>query len=166
MFFLQKIKEYILPFSDIIAWCLMPNHFHLMIYVNKAKLDFINQNINRTRTLNQSIAIMLRSYTRAINLQENRTGSLFRERTKALCLTKNTELNPSYFNSEFGTVLTIDMPELNYVQVCFEHIHQNPIKAGLVNAPEDWEFSSYLDFTGIRNGQLINRKRIEELIIC
>jgi hypothetical protein len=33
--------------------------------------------------LNNSIAVMLRSYTRAINLQERRSGALFREGTKA-----------------------------------------------------------------------------------
>ena len=33
LFFLKKIKKHILPHADILAWCLMPNHFHLMIYV-------------------------------------------------------------------------------------------------------------------------------------
>ncbi len=37
-------------------------------------------------TLNNSIGLMLRSYARAINKQENRTGSLFRSKTKAECI--------------------------------------------------------------------------------
>lgn len=26
LFFLEKIKTYITPYADILAWCLMPNH--------------------------------------------------------------------------------------------------------------------------------------------
>jgi putative transposase len=37
-FFLQKIKRYILPYADILAWCLMPNHFHLMVLVNETEI--------------------------------------------------------------------------------------------------------------------------------
>ncbi len=37
LFFLKKIKTYILPYSDIFAWCLMPNHFHLMVLVNDSQ---------------------------------------------------------------------------------------------------------------------------------
>ena len=37
-FFLRKLKDYILPFADILAWCLMPNHFHLMVLVNEVEL--------------------------------------------------------------------------------------------------------------------------------
>ena len=35
MFFLKKIKTHITPYADILAWCLMPNHFHLIVLVNK-----------------------------------------------------------------------------------------------------------------------------------
>ncbi|MFZ4414303.1 MAG: hypothetical protein ACOYOV_14565, partial [Bacteroidales bacterium] len=33
LFFLQKIRKHILPYADVLAWCLMPNHFHLLVYV-------------------------------------------------------------------------------------------------------------------------------------
>jgi putative transposase len=33
--FLKKINVCILPNADILAWCLMPNHFHLMVYVKE-----------------------------------------------------------------------------------------------------------------------------------
>jgi len=29
LFFLKKIKQYVLPYADVLAWCLMPNHFLL-----------------------------------------------------------------------------------------------------------------------------------------
>ena len=34
LFFLQKLRTYFLPYADVFAWCLMPNHFHLMVLVN------------------------------------------------------------------------------------------------------------------------------------
>jgi len=41
LFFLEKIKNHVLPYADILAYCLMPNHFHLMVYVNWVELDHI-----------------------------------------------------------------------------------------------------------------------------
>jgi putative transposase len=77
----------------------MPNHFHWLFYVREVELPIVGAtNVGVTsshsdtasggadikpRTLNDSIGILLRSYTRAINKQENRTGALFREKTKA-----------------------------------------------------------------------------------
>lgn len=39
LFFLRKIRTYILPYGDILAWCLMPNHFHLMVFVRSTSLE-------------------------------------------------------------------------------------------------------------------------------
>ncbi|MEM6319144.1 MAG: hypothetical protein AAF960_15830 [Bacteroidota bacterium] len=38
-FFLWKMRAYLLPFGDLVAWCLMPNHFHWQFYVRKVKLN-------------------------------------------------------------------------------------------------------------------------------
>ena len=37
-FFLDKIKFYICPIADIFAYCLMPNHFHLLIAFKKKEI--------------------------------------------------------------------------------------------------------------------------------
>ena len=169
LFFLGKMKEYILPYGDIMAWCLMPNHFHWMVYVKET--DIFNSRsatLSRTRTVsnnisfNKSIGILLASYTRAINAQENRTGSLFRDKTKAECLTAYNGITPSFYNTEYGTIINIPDPEIEYPQICFNYIHNNPVKAGLVKNAEDWEFSSFQDICGMRNGRLINREKINE----
>ena len=176
IFFLEKIKKHILPFADILAWCLMPNHFHLMLYVKEnadthpmtSSHRMSNHNTNKTiqmSDLSQSIAIMLRSYTRAINKQEQKTGSLFRPHTKAICLSKAETITPSYFNSNYGTYLNISIPEKEYPQKCFQYIHQNPVNANLVDKEEDWEFSSYKDYCGLRNGKLINKKLAIDLLL-
>ena len=168
-FFLGKMKEYILPYTDIMAWCLMPNHFHWMVYVRETDI-FRSRGATQSRTptisdnisFNKSIGILLASYTRAINNQENITGSLFREKTKAECLTAFNGITPSFFNTEYGTIMNIPDPEREYPQICFNYIHNNPVKAGLVKSAEDWEFSSCQDVCGMRNGKLINRERINE----
>jgi len=36
------------------------------------------------------------------------------------------------------------------------------VNANLVKLPEEWEFSSYPDYCGIRDGKLINRARAVE----
>src|SRR5665647_3601389 len=83
LFFLKKIGEHILPFADILAWCLMPNHFHLIVALSdRVTSSLQNDQSDRVTsshpvtTLNNAIAILLRSYTRAINIQQDRSGSL------------------------------------------------------------------------------------------
>jgi putative transposase len=168
LFFLDKIKKHILPHADILAWCLMPNHFHLMIEVNHLEAvisEQVTQShlLTKTRTLNDSVSIILRSYTRAIQKQEYITGSLFQNRTKALCLTEPQGISPAYFNTHFGMMGNLDLPETNYLNVCFSYIHMNPVNDRLVRNPEDWEFSSYCDYYSGRKGKLINRDIAKEL---
>jgi len=164
LFFLKKIETYVLPFADLLAYCLMPNHFHLMVYVidklppGDSDSFTLSEAITKgkVKILNDSIGIMLRSYTRAINKQENRSGSLFKLHTKAECLTKAVGVTPSFFNTSWGTMINIPNPEKEYPKVCFDYIHNNPVKAGLVDNPSDWEFSSYKGYYGSGNITLIN----------
>jgi len=172
LFFLKKIKENITPYADILAWCLMPNHFHLMIFINKSEiyieqknddesLEFQKiadkQNKKSKLTLNDSIGILLRSYTRAINKQEKSTGSLFRAHTKAECLNCPNGITPSFINASI-TEIKVSDPEKEYPRICFEYIHQNPVKSNLVKHQPDWEFSSARDYEGLRNGKLVNKE--------
>lgn len=162
-FFLQKIKTYIAPYADIIAWCLMPNHFHLMVKVNFSHRVTSSHPVTN-RSFNQSIAILLRSYTRAINKQENKTGSLFREGTKAECIAHTDGITPSFYNTNKGTLINIENPEKQYPRMYFEYIHQNPVKAGLVKRAVDLDFSSARDYEGTRNGKLVNKPVANEYI--
>jgi putative transposase len=171
LFFLTKINEFIKPHAQILAWCLMPTHFHLMIDVDNCQIQLLNEPIKETlqnnltakyRTLNDSVAIMLRSYTRTINLKYKRHGSLFQQHTKALCLTE-PQFAPAYFQTQFGTIGNISMPEKEYPNVCFNYIHMNPVNDRLVKSPEDWEFSSYRDYFCGRNGKLVNKELAKEI---
>lgn len=168
LFFFEKLRKHLLLHTDVLAWCLMPNHFHLMISVNRVEVEISEQVtqshlLTKTRSLNDSISILLRSYTRAIQKQERKTGSLFQNRTKALCLTEPQGVSPAYFNSHFGAMGNLDLLETNYLNVCFDYIHLNPVNSKLVTEPEDWEFSSYRDYFCGRKGKLINRELAKEL---
>jgi len=174
-FFLGKIKNHISPYTEILAWCLMPNHFHLMVLVNEVELEisFGNDSGGATPShtptiipcsatqspaptiipcsLQKSIGILLSSYTRAINNQNGSSGSLFRFRTKAECLNQINGITPSFYNTNAGTIIHTDDAEKEYPKICFDYIHQNPVKANLVKNETDWEFSSAQDYAGLRN---------------
>lgn len=140
IFFLQKIKKLIIPHCEIVAWCLMPNHFHFLVQVKSSGCEYINESHrSNTQVLSKNIGSLLSGYSKAINKQLNRRGSLFSHKTKAKCL--NSELNnPDYLNS------------------CFFYIHQNPLSAGLCDRLTNWKYSSFLDYANLRSGALINKK--------
>lgn len=192
LFFLKKIKTYITPYSHIIAWCLMPNHFHLMIFVQETELAITNiQGMtlshplnkdsshiskemtqgqpltssihHKVRTINDSIAIMLRSYTRAINKQENFSGALFRKATKAECINCPKGFTPSFITKNGISQFNTNNIEQQYPQICFNYLHQNPVKAGLVKYETEWNYSSAKDYSGLRNGKLVNISMAKEL---
>ena len=177
LFFLQKMRIYILPYADILSWCLMPNHFHFMVLVKIMRIclliarDVVAQSealadINsRRRTFNSSIGIMLRSYTNAINKQQQRTGALFRKKTKAESVTCSDGITPSFYNTTAGTQINIIDSEKQYPEMCFHYIHQNPVKAGLAKNAGDWEFSSARDYMNVRNGKLVNKEVAGQYII-
>ena len=39
LFFLKKMGEHLLPHCNILAWCLMPNHFHLILEIDSSKVN-------------------------------------------------------------------------------------------------------------------------------
>ena len=173
LFFLNKIRKYISPYGNILAWCLMPNHFHLMLEVENLNLPVDDsqaltqsQGLTSTETkvisLNNSIGILLRSYTRAIQKQEKKSGSLFQRHTKAVCL-NDPKLEPAYFNTAFGTVINRSISELEYPKVCYDYIHGNPLHHHLVENLCEWEFSSYPDYYCSRKGKMVNKNRAKEL---
>jgi putative transposase len=71
------------------------------------------------------------SYTKSINERFNRVGSLFQGAFEA-----------KHVDNE------------NYLRHLSRYIHLNPVRARICERPEQWEFSSYLEYVGRRNGTL------------
>jgi len=109
----------------------MPNHFHFLVF---SPLSF------DPKIFADNFKILLSSYTRAVNIQNKTTGSLFQQHTRATCLTYDTK------------------HKTDYGLICFNYIHQNPLLAGLVEKIEDWEYSSIRDYLGLRNGTMCNKE--------
>ena len=42
-----------------------------------------------------------------------------------------------------------------FLNLC-RYVHLNPVKANLVIEPEEWEYSNYSEWIGIRNGTLFD----------
>ncbi len=96
LFFLQKVKEHIIPVANVYAYCLMNNHFHFIIQI-KENLNLLNINKDGDSTLSKfqtltkfkdglhsqksiaskQIGKLISSYTQAFNKLNNRHGSLF-----------------------------------------------------------------------------------------
>lgn len=136
LYFLQKVNKYIASSSDILAWCLMPNHFHFLIHANNKTCALIKEQPVKVNALTEGIRLLLSSYTKGIQKQELYTGNLFQQKTKSKC---------------------VDDGDERYGEMSFHYIHQNPLRAKLVSKMEVWEFSSFLDYAGLRNGQLCKK---------
>ncbi len=119
IYFLQLVRRYLIANSvDIVAYCLMPNHYHFLVYL-------------RDETLSDAMKLLSLAYTKAINKRFNRSGVLFQ-----------------------GRFQSIHVTETDYLIHLSRYIHLNPVKANLVQQPEEWEFSSYSEYAGLRSGTL------------
>ncbi|MBK8300479.1 MAG: transposase [Chitinophagaceae bacterium] len=127
LFFLKKVRQHIQPHCDILAWCLMPNHFHFQVYSVKRTIATRIVGGTERNVLAEGIRNLLSSYLGIINKK-----------------TPNKYLHPKGSNL--------------YDRTCFHYIHQNPVKAKLVSKMEDWEYSSFKDYCGKRNGSLVNQE--------
>lgn len=119
-FFITRLRQYFTPDSaTVIAYCLMPTHYHLLVEV--ACDDFGSRVMQPLGT----------SYTKAVNLQQGRVGSLFQGTFKAKLIRDDV-----------------------YLRHVSRYIHLNPKTAGLVDRAEEWPFSSYPEYLGLRSGNL------------
>lgn len=149
-FFIEKMEKHLPPYVDILAYCLMPNHFHILVRTKESACDLVlaktTGEINNCRqVLSRQIGLMVSHYAKAINVQENRTGSIFRIKTKSKeCWIDGFEATE------------IRKPE-DYLTNCFHYIHNNPVKAKMVVNATDWVYSSAKDYAKLRNRTLCNQ---------
>ncbi len=148
LFFLRKMRKLLLPQCEILAYCLMPNHFHLLIYTTE---NSIRIGKNGLTNFSEAIRQMLSQYTKAINKQENRSASLFQQNTKA----KEMEVQVCHENR--------DTPLHESALTCFVYIHKNPREITCNNLAK-WKYSSYLDYAGLRCGTLCNKDLTMKLL--
>jgi REP element-mobilizing transposase RayT len=121
----------------------MPNHFHFLIHANASSIVLIKDGGIDRQMFSQGIKQLLSAYAKGINKQEGRTGSLFQQKTKALPVTG---------------------PVCSYALTAFHYIHQNPLRAGLVDRLEDWEYSSVREYIDPGSSSLCNKELAAQLL--
>ncbi|MEX0610074.1 MAG: hypothetical protein WD016_09740 [Balneolaceae bacterium] len=136
-YFLEKYIYYIHPIADTFAYCLMPNHFHLMVRLKEETvvLKHLKKRQNETTSngradlagvrnlsglISKQFSNLFNSYTKSFNKSHNRKGSLFKR-----------PFNRKSINSQ------------TYYTHLIAYIHNNPVHHGFVDHPADWPFSSW-----------------------
>jgi len=143
LYFLRHFRKFVAPYCDVLCFCLMPNHFHFLLNTNASSVKKIKVGSLEVPALKNGFRLLLSAYTKGINKQQNFKGSLFRQKTKSKILENHDH---------------------NYPFICFHYIHQNPVKAKLVGKMEDWEYSSFPDYCGIRQGTMCRKDLAYDLI--
>ncbi len=146
LLFIRKMGVELLPYCEILAYCLMPNHFHFVVYIKPEDPLNYTYRKNSKKTLNNAIAVLLRSYTRSMQHQEYFTGSLFQQKTKA------KELKEAINDT------------INYLALCVYYVHLNPLNAKIAKNLGEWQFSSYLDYAGSGNETFCNKALLYSLM--
>lgn len=131
LYFTAGMRKYLLPTASIIAYCLMPTHYHVLVRVRDAGGD--SEVVNAA--VSKALMRLSVSYTKAINKRFGRVGHLFQGPFQGKLIQSYSHL----------------------LNLCI-YIHANPVKDGLVAAPEDWAYSNYLDWLNDRDGALTDRE--------
>jgi REP element-mobilizing transposase RayT len=113
----EKFLEYLESSTQryiavIHAYCLLDNHYHLLLETPSGNLSQIMRHING-------------AYTTYFNVKRKRSGHLFQGRYKAIL---------------------VDADE--YAKELSRYIHLNPVRAKMVEAPDDYVWSSYQYYIG------------------
>ncbi|WP_434981415.1 transposase [Daejeonia sp. YH14] len=144
-FFLRKIKENLLSVCDLYAYCLMPNHFHLLVKIKSEDelkslvkvphLDKAKEGLHAPKNIfSKQFSKVFNSYSQAYNKENNRHGALIESPFKRK---------------------RIDSEE--YLRKCVVYIHQNPKGEDFTNDP----YSSYRDLLA---GNAASLEKGEEVI--
>jgi len=124
-YFMQLYRKHIFPVCDTFAYCLMPNHFHLLVRVRDqvpetCEVLETSQVCVPAKFVAQRFSNFFNSYAKAINTTYHRTGSLFQKR---FC--------------------RIEVDSEPYFVRLIHYIHFNPQKHGFVKAFRLYPYSSY-----------------------
>jgi putative transposase len=139
LYFKDKIVAELNPYCDLIAYCLIPNHFHLIIHANEKTVEVPERNKISKSAFSDGVRILLSSYTRAINRQEKRFGSLFTQNTQSKALMNWSE-------------------NKWYAEYCFYYAHRNPYANKLVQNLNDWPYSSYPEYASKKVEPICNHE--------
>ncbi|MBI2674256.1 MAG: transposase [Candidatus Yanofskybacteria bacterium] len=128
---------------DILAFCLMPNHYHLLLSPRvKNGIPLFMQKVNM-------------GYSKYFNQKYKREGTLFQGRYKQILITDNTHFLHLPFYIHFNP-LDLKYPEWRENKIA------SPEKA--LEFLESYKWSSHLEYLGVKNyGSVLNKKMLNEV---
>ena len=118
-YFLEKMKKYLLPIADVYAYCLLKNHFHIVLKIKDQK----ELPEKFKEKIHLPFSNFFNSYAKSINTAYNRTGSLFQEH-----LQRNRIENEEYLKQ------------------LIVYVHLNPVKHKFTESFETYLNSSYRSY--------------------
>lgn len=120
-YFLRLYSQHIQPIAGTYAYCLLRNHFHLLIRVrDREEVAAIGGQAAANRRPSQCFSNLFNAYVRSVNHAYERTGSLFER--------------------PFGRKLVTSDSYLSWLVI---YIHRNPQKHRFVADFREWPYSSY-----------------------
>ena len=114
LYFLSLLGKHVLPVAEIYAYCLLKNHFHILIQTKA---------VEEEHKISKGFSNLFNSYTKSFNKAYKRTGSLFTKPFSRIKITNEDylrsliiyiHLNPwdHGFVSDFKTYLHSSYPAL------------------------------------------------------
>ena len=142
--FLRLYEKYIDPVAETFAWCLMKNHFHILVYIketneiDKTKLEYSSTDNPKTVNASKQFSNLFNAYTLGMNKRYNRTGSLFEKNFKRKVVTSE-----------------------NYFQKLIFYIHNNPVHHGFAKHIVEYPWTSYGTIISTKQTKLQRNRVIE-----
>jgi len=127
--------------SPLLAYVLMPNHIHLIPAMPEG----------------ESLSDLMRDFKKFTSTKIRRQLQEEKQSDSLEILLRNAERvgrkKRQVFKLWMDRFDDIVIHDDAMLVTKVEYIHNNPVKAGLVAAPEDWYYSSAGDYMGIRPGR-------------
>ncbi|MFA5832804.1 MAG: transposase [Bacteroidota bacterium] len=121
-YFLKLYERHIDPVAETYAYCLMKNHFHLLVKIKEHLPSNLPgfQNLEGDRNPSRAFSNLFNAYTKSINKMYHRTGSLFEKNFHRIEVTSD-----SYFSR------------------LVQYIHFNPQHHGFCDDFRTYPYSSF-----------------------
>ena len=142
--FLRLYEKYIDPIAETFAWCLMKNHFHILVYIKETneiditKLEYSSTDKPKIVNASKQFSNLFNAYTHAINKRYNRTGSLFEKNFRRKIVSSE-----------------------NYFQKLIFYIHNNPVHHKFTEHILEYPWTSYGTIISTKNTKLQRNRVIE-----
>jgi putative transposase len=126
IFFLKKFDEYLSPVIDLYSYCLLGNHFHVLVRIKLTEHNNSSYKIKGEDPVSTHDLVcrqfrkFFQSYAMAFNKQHNRVGTLFQTPFKRALIQDNA----------------------HFTQLVY-YIHANPELHKLIDDFRKWRWSSY-----------------------